>query len=173
MLLDLNLPDGQGTDLLREMRASGDRRPVIIVTARDQIGERIRGLDLGADDYLVKPFDLDELTARLNAVGRRSQGDPSPLRPAGRMEIDLPGRQVTLAGAPVDLTKREWSLLACLAERPNAIRSKQELEDAMYAFDGEVESNLVEAYVSRLRRKLGRDAIVTLRGIGYRLGTAK
>jgi two-component system OmpR family response regulator len=173
VLLDLGLPDGQGTQLLQRMRTEGDRRPVIIITARDKVGDRIRGLDHGADDYLVKPFDLDELGARMNAVNRRYNGDPSPLRLAARIEVDFANRRAIVEGRPVELTRREWALLSCLAERPAAVRTKRELEDAMYAFEGEVESNTVEAYVSRLRRKLGRDAIVTLRGFGYRLGQPK
>jgi two-component system OmpR family response regulator len=173
ILLDLGLPDGEGTELLRRMRASSDRRPVVIITAHDKLGDRILGLNLGADDYLVKPFDLDELAARISAVGRRYNGNPNPSLPVGSIEIDFAGRRAIVAGHPVDLTKREWALLSCLAERPSAVRSKRELEDAMYAFDGEVESNTVEAYVSRLRKKLGRDAIVTLRGLGYRLGQPK
>jgi len=121
----------------------------------------------------VKPFDLDELVARISAVSRRYNGDPSPLRPIGRIAIDLAGRRAFVGGNPVDLTKREWALLSCLAERPGTIRSKSDLERAMYASDDEVESNTVEAYVARLRKKLGRDSIVTLRGLGYRLGLEK
>jgi two-component system, OmpR family, response regulator len=170
VLLDLHLPDGQGFDLLKGMRSGGDRRPVIILTARDQIGDRIRGLDLGADDYLVKPFDLNELQARLHAVSRRYQGDPNPRLKLGSVEIDLADRRVAANTRTVELTGKEWALLSCLAERPSSIRTKQDLEEAMYAFDGEVESNTVEVYVSRLRKKLGRDIITTLRGIGYRLG---
>jgi two-component system, OmpR family, response regulator len=170
VLLDLHLPDGHGLDLLRGLRADGDRLPVIILTARDQIGDRIRGLDLGADDYLVKPFDLNELLARVRAVGRRYCGDPNPRMRLGAMEVDLVNRGVTVAGRPVELTGKEWSLLSSLAARPASIRSKQELEDAMYAFDCEIGSNTVEVYVSRLRKKLGRTVITTLRGIGYRLG---
>jgi two-component system, OmpR family, response regulator len=115
VLLDLHLPDGHGLDLLRGLRADGDRLPVIILTARDQIGDRIRGLDLGADDYLVKPFDLNELLARVRAVGRRYCGDPNPRMRLGAMEVDLVNRGVTVAGRPVELTGKEWSLLSSLA----------------------------------------------------------
>jgi DNA-binding response OmpR family regulator len=170
VLLDLQLPDGQGLDLLRRLRRAGDRRPVIILTARDQVRDRIAGLDAGADDYLVKPFDLAELTARLGAVARRYSGDPSPLRRVGAVALDIARHQATLAGERVELTAREWALLEALLRRPGAIVSKARLEDALYAFGDEVESNAVEAHVSRLRKKLGRDIVVTQRGLGYRLG---
>src|SRR5215216_1861678 len=121
VLLDLHLPDGHGLDLLRGLRANGDRLPVIILTARDQIGDRIRGLDLGADDYLVKPFDLNELQARLHAVSRRYQGDPNPRLKLGSVEIDLADRRVAANTRTVELTGKEWALLSCLAERPSSI----------------------------------------------------
>lgn len=169
VLLDLHLPDGRGLDLLRALRRRGDATPVIILTARDQISDRIEGLNSGADDYLVKPFDLDELAARVSAVARRYAGNPNPLFRAGTVEIDRANRQVRVAGRDVDLTSREWAVLDQLLRRPRAVVSKERLEDALYEFGAEVASNAVEVYVSRLRKKLGAELIRTLRGVGYRL----
>jgi two-component system, OmpR family, response regulator len=170
VLLDLNLPDGRGLDLLKSRRKSGDRRPVIICTARDQIRDRIEGLNAGADDYLVKPYDFDELLARVQAVQRRYDGQPNPALTVGKLKIDTTAHQVWHDGENVPLTAREWALIECLARRPGAIVSKAQVEDALYAMGSEVESNAVEVYVSRLRKKLGSTAIETVRGLGYRLG---
>jgi len=170
LLLDLQLPDGQGLELLRRLRRAGDRRPVIVLTARDQVRDRIAGLDAGADDYLVKPFDLDELSARLGAVTRRAAGQASPRVRLGAVTLDLSTRQASFAGGAVELTAREWALVEALLRRPGALLSRAQLEDALYAFGAEVESNAVEVHVSRLRKKLGHDFIVTQRGLGYRLG---
>lgn len=170
VLLDLMLPDGQGLDFLRRRRAAGDVTPVIVLTARDRISERIEGLNAGADDYLVKPFDLDELSARIAAVARRYTGNPNPLMTLGDLEIDLAAKIVRRAGRKVTLTAREWRLLEALLRRPNAILSKGQLEEHLYNFDATFESNTIEVHVSRLRKKLGRDVIETIRGIGYRLG---
>lgn len=169
VLLDLQLPDGRGIDFLRALRRRGDAVPVIIITARDQISDRIEGLNAGADDYLVKPFDLAELTARLNAVARRAAANPNPLVQAGNASIDRAARRVEVAGEPVELTAREWAVLDQLLRNPRAIVGKGQIEDALYAFGAEVESNAVEVYVSRLRKKLGRELISTVRGVGYRL----
>ncbi len=169
ILLDLHLPDGRGLDLLRALRKADDKRPVIILTARDQIRDRIEGLNAGADDYLVKPFDLGELTARILAVQRRSVAQASPTLRAGRLVIDQAARKVWAGGSEVELTAREWALLECLAQRAGATLSKAQLEEALYAFGAEIESNAVEVYVSRLRKKLGADTIRTVRGLGYRL----
>lgn len=170
VILDMQLPDGRGIDWLRRLRASKSDAAVVIATARDALSERIEGLNAGADDYLVKPFDLDELAARISAVARRYQGRPAPGLVIGSVEVDLATRQVRVAGAQVDLSSREWIVLEELAARPGAIVSKAKLEDAMYAFGMEVESNTIEVYVSRLRKKLGRGVIATMRGVGYRLG---
>ncbi|MBN1237971.1 MAG: response regulator transcription factor [Gammaproteobacteria bacterium] len=170
VLLDLLLPDGRGLDLLKKRRAAGDATPVIILTARDQISDRITGLNAGADDYLVKPFDLSELSARVAAVSRRYAGNPNPLIRHGCLEVDVAGRQAFREGRPLDLTAREWALFEALLQRPGMILSKRQLEDRLYAFGDEVESNTIEAHVSRLRKKLGREAIETVRGVGYRLG---
>jgi two-component system, OmpR family, response regulator len=170
ILLDLNLPDGGGLDFLRRMRKRGEVTPVIILTAMDQISWRIDGLNAGADDYLVKPFNLSELSARLLAVARRYSGNPNPLIMLGPVEIDLAHRAVTRDGAVVEITGREWAVLDRLLRHPGALVSKPQLEDTLYEFGAEVESNAVEVYVSRLRRKLGQDLITTVRGLGYRIG---
>ncbi len=172
VLLDLHLPDGRGLDLLKTLRRAGDPRPVIILTARDQISDRIEGLNAGADDYLVKPFDLNELSARVMAVARRYAGNPNPLITLGDVEIDKAARRVRRDGKVVDLTKREWAILDLLTQRATAVVSKDQIEEALYDFGSEIESNTVEVHISRLRKKLGRDAIHTLRGVGYRLGSA-
>lgn len=170
VLLDLRLPDGRGLALLTELRRAGVVTPVIILTAHDQISDRIEGLNSGADDYLVKPFNLGELGARMLAVARRYAASSLPVLEAGRLSIRLADRRVLRDGEPVDLSGREWAVLARLANRPDAIVSKGEIEEALYAFGSEIESNTVEVYVSRLRKKLGKDCVETLRGIGYRLG---
>ncbi len=170
VLLDLMLPDGRGLDFLKARRAAGDVTPVVILTARDQISDRIAGLDAGADDYLVKPFDLFELSARIKAVGRRYAGNPNPLVTIGPLEVDLAARSVRRDGRAVSLTAREWSLFEALVQRPNQLMSKPQLEERLYSFDAEVESNTIEVYIARLRKKLGSDVIETVRGMGYRLG---
>jgi two-component system OmpR family response regulator len=169
ILLDLQLPDGLGLDFLRQRRAAGDATPVIILTARDQISDRIAGLNAGADDYLVKPFDLFELSARVAAVARRYSGNPNPQLQLGALHIDLSARTVQRAGVAVDLTAREWALFEAFIQQPNALLSKSQLEDRLYEFGAEIESNTIEVYISRLRKKLGRELIETVRGMGYRL----
>lgn len=170
VLLDLHLPDGRGLDLLKTMRRRGDRRPVIILTARDQISDRIEGLNAGADDYLVKPFDLDELSARVKAVSRRYAGNPNPQLKFGDLTIDKAARRVWRGKEAIDLTRREWAILDLLLQRETAVISKGQMEEALYEFGSEIESNTVEVHISRLRKKLGRDVIHTVRGVGYRLG---
>ncbi|HEY9235650.1 MAG TPA: response regulator transcription factor [Phenylobacterium sp.] len=170
VLLDLMLPDGSGLGLLRGLRAHGSVTPVIILTARDRITERIEGLNAGADDYLVKPFDLDELSARIGAVARRYAGNPNPLIQLGSLEIDLASRSIFGPDGRIDLSQREWAIFEALLQRPGSILTKPQLEERLYALDSEVESNTIEVYVSRLRKKLGRGAVETLRGLGYRLG---
>jgi two-component system OmpR family response regulator len=171
ILLDLGLPDGSGLELLRTLRREGDRTPVLILTALDQLSSRIEGLNAGADDYLVKPFDLGELMARLGAVVRRYGGNPNPRVVVGPLSIDLAEHSAMVGSHLVDLSAREWAVLERLAQRPGLAVSKAQLEDALFAFGAEVESNAVEVYVSRLRKKLGVKVIHTLRGLGYRLGT--
>lgn len=169
ILLDLNLPDGHGLALLRAMRASGQHIPVIIITAQDQIRDRIDGLNAGADDYVSKPFDLEELTARIHSVQRRAAAMPVPKLTLGRFEIDQVARKISRDGEEIFLTAREWALLECFTRRIGTIVSKAKLEEALYEFGAEIESNTVEVYVSRLRKKLGSEAIRTLRGLGYRM----
>lgn len=169
ILLDLMLPDGRGLDLLKEARRGGDATPVIILTALDQISDRIAGLNAGADDYMVKPFDLYELSARVGAVSRRYRGAPAPSLRIGDLDVDLVERRVAREGRDVALTAREWALFDAFARHPGAILSKTQLEERLYSFDREVEPNTIEAHVSRLRKKLGAERIETVRGLGYRL----
>jgi two-component system, OmpR family, response regulator len=170
VLLDLMLPDGRGIGFLKALRARGDVTPVIILTALDQVSDRIEGLNAGADDYLVKPFDLAELSARIGAVGRRYTGNPNPIITCGPLDIDLASRSIRRNGKPVQLTAREWALFEAFLARPGQLLSKAQLEEKLYAFDTEIESNTIEVHVSRLRKKLGADIIETERGLGYRLG---
>ncbi|MFT5534887.1 MAG: two-component system OmpR family response regulator [Burkholderiaceae bacterium] len=169
ILLDLILTDGQGLDFLRKRRAAGDTTPVIILTARDQISDRIAGLNAGADDYLVKPFDLFELSARIAAVARRYAGNPNPQMQLGELQFNLSDRTVQRAGVAVELTAREWTLFEAFLQRPGALLSKSQLEERLYAFGAEIESNTIEVHVSHLRKKLGYQVIDTVRGVGYRL----
>lgn len=167
ILLDLALPDGLGLTLLGEERRRGNRAPVIIATARDQITERIAGLDAGADDYVVKPYDLAEIEARLRAHGRRATGNPATESHVGTLRVDRAGARLFRDNAEIRLTSREWALLDALLSARGRVLSKQVLEDRLYAFDDAIEGNAVEVYVSRLRGKLGADAIQTRRGLGY------
>lgn len=169
LLLDLNLPDGQGLDFLAQLRRAGQTMPIIVITARDQVRDRIAGLNAGADDYVLKPFDLDELTARVHSVQRRAAAMPNPVQVIGTISVDHAARQVTAGGKAIALTAREWALLACFTHRLGIVVPKARLEEALYEFGAEVESNAVEVYVSRLRKKLGSDVIRTMRGIGYRM----
>lgn len=168
ILLDLMLPDGLGLTFLRDLRRAGDDTPIIILTALDQITDRIAGLNAGADDYLVKPFDLAELSARIAAVARRYAGNPSPFLTFGDLDIDLGGREVRKGGKPIKLTPREWALAEGFFLHPNVLFSKSHLEDRLSDFSHELQSNVVEVYVSRLRKKLGTAHIVTEHGLGYR-----
>lgn len=170
VVLDLNLPDGEGLSLLPALRALTAPPPVLILTARDRLSDRIRGLDAGADDYLVKPFDLPELAARLRALTRRRTGRRAPTIEVGGLCIDPATRTVMLDGSVVELSAQEYGLLLAFVEHPENILSRKQLEDAIYAWDDGATSNVIEVYVSRLRRKLGRDAIRTVRGYGYRWG---
>lgn len=170
VLLDLMLPDGRGITFLKALRMRGDVTPVIILTALDQVSDRIEGLNAGADDYLVKPFDLAELSARIGSVARRYTGNPNPIITHGMLDIDLAARSIHCGGKPVALTAREWALFEAFLARPGQLLSKAQLEDKLYAFGAEIESNTIEVHVSRLRKKLGANIIETERGMGYRLG---
>lgn len=169
VLLDLRLPDGSGLKILRDIRAAGNATPVIILTAHDQISDRIEGLNAGADDYLVKPFNLDELTARMLAVSRRHGGHSASLVHLGDLEINIADRRILSSEGDIVLSGREWAVLDCLLHRTGAIVSKAHIEEALYAFGSEIESNTVEVYISRLRKKLGRDRVTTIRGVGYKI----
>lgn len=173
VLLDLMLPDGQGITFLRDLRRKGSVMPVVILTALDQISDRIAGLNAGADDYMTKPFDLSELSARLSAVARRYSGNPNPLVEVGDLQIDLAARTILRSGHRIDLTAREWALFEAFVQRPGQVISKAQMEERLYAFGAEIESNTIEVHVGRLRKKLGHDAVETVRGIGYRLGGAR
>jgi two-component system OmpR family response regulator len=168
-LLDLRLPDGRGLELLRRSRTRGDALPIIIITAQDQITDRIEGLNAGADDYLVKPFDLHELGARIAAVIRRYRGHAAPVIRIGTLEINPTDRRLHQNGREIDLSRSEWAVFDTLISRPGAVVSKERIEEALYAFGSEVESNTVEVYVSRLRKKLGKEHMQTVRGVGYKL----
>ncbi len=170
LLLDLMLPDGLGVPFLKALRRKGSETPVMIMTALEQISDRIEGLNAGADDYLVKPFDLSELSARIGSVSRRYSGNPNPLQKLGSNEIDLAARRVFRDGKRVALTAREWVLLEIFLQHPRRLFSKDELIERLYSFDMEVESNTIEVHVGRLRKKLGPSIIETERGLGYRLG---
>ncbi|WP_394781596.1 response regulator [Undibacterium sp.] len=167
LLLDLSLPHRDGIDILRELRAKGDALPVLVITARDTVPHRVLGLHSGADDYLVKPFDLDELIARLHALVRRSRGRVEPLYRNGEVAINAVTREVMVGQVAVILSSREWAILDALVARPGAILSRAQLEERLFGWSGEVESNAVEVYIHGLRKKLGQKFIVNVRGVGY------
>lgn len=167
IVLDLGLPRKDGLALLHELRGKGNDLPVLVLTARDGIGDRVRGLDSGADDYLVKPFDLDELAARLRALLRRRTGRVEAVIRHGPLTLDPVARRVSLRGEPVMLSPREFALLQVLLERPGAVWSREQLEDRLYGWDEEVSSNAIEVHLHHLRRKLGPKSIRNVRGAGY------
>jgi len=169
VLLDLGLPRKSGLDLLKEIRRAGNRTRVLIVTARDAVADRVAGLDAGADDYLTKPFSLDELQARMRALLRRDVVREDNVLRHRELTVDTVARTVTQGGRAIELSGREFALLAALLERPGAALSKAQLEERIYKWGDEVESNAVEVHVHHLRRKLGADAIRTIRGVGYAL----
>jgi two-component system response regulator QseB len=167
VLLDLGLPDKSGLDVLRDLRRRGRHVPVVILTAQDAVRDRVAGLDAGADDYLVKPFDLDELAARVRAVQRRSVGRAEPVLEHGRVTLNPATHEVFLDGEPVSLSAREFAVLEALLEHPGRPISRSRLEERLYGWSGQVESNAVEVHIHSLRRKLGAELIKTLRGVGY------
>lgn len=169
IVLDLMLPDGSGLDVLAQLRASGGRTPVLLLTARDEVGDRVAGLDAGADDYLGKPFDLDELAARLRAIIRRAQGRAES-RPQWRgVTLDPARMSAEQDGRTVPLSRREFTILQALMDNPGTIQSKTALEQKLYGWQEDVESNTVEVHVHKIRAKLGAELIETVRGVGYRL----
>lgn len=169
VVLDIMLPDGSGLDVLAALRARGDATPVLLLTALDETGDRIRGLDGGADDYLGKPFDLDELAARLRAIVRRGAGRACPRIEAAGLTLAPDTLAVSVDGAAVGLSRREYAVLEALMERAGVIRSRAELEERLYGWQEDIESNAVEVHIHHLRTKIGRDRIETVRGLGYRL----
>jgi DNA-binding response OmpR family regulator len=173
VLLDLGLPRKGGIEVLRALRARGDTTPVIVLTARDALADKVAGLDAGADDYLVKPFELDELLARLRAVTRRTGGRPDTALTVADLRLDPATREVTRGGRPILLSAREFSLLEALLERPGAIVSRAQLEDRLYGWGEELESNAISVYMHQLRKKLGADLLHTVRGLGYYAGPEK
>jgi two-component system, OmpR family, response regulator QseB len=167
VLLDLGLPERDGLEVLRELRRRGDSTPVIIITARDDIQNRVAGLDAGADDYIIKPFDLDEVGARMRSVLRRAAGRGDPCIRHRGIVLNAVTHAVERDGAPVLLSAHEYSVLEALLQRPGAVLSRAQLEDRLYGWSDQIESNAVEVYIHGLRRKLGADTIRTLRGVGY------
>lgn len=167
LLLDLGLPRQDGLSVLRQLRADHQRLPVLIATARDAVADRVAGLDAGADDYIVKPYDLDELLARVRALLRRADGRAEPAYEWGEVRIVPSTREVTLRGQPVQLSAREWAVLEPLLARPGRVLSRQQLEDKLYAWRDEVSSNAVEVYIHGVRKKLGAGLIENVRGLGY------
>ena len=172
VVLDLMLPDGSGLEILRDLRAARDPTPVLLLTALDETTDKVRGLDAGADDYLGKPFDLDELAARVRAIARRGQGRAVPMLEAAGLVLDPATLSASVDGRAVALSRREFAVLSALMERPGVIRSKSEIEERLYGWQEEVESNTVEVHVHNLRAKVGREAIETVRGLGYRVRSA-
>lgn len=167
MVLDLGLPRKSGLDVLRSLRSGGHDLPVLIATARDEVPSRVEGLDAGADDYLIKPFDLDELAARIRAILRRRAGRAEPLLRHRGVSLNPATREVMRDGVPVTVTARELALLHAFMDRPGAVLSKSQIEEKLYGWGGEVESNTVEVYIHALRKKLGAEFIQNVRGVGY------
>lgn len=167
MLLDLGLPKKGGMEVLTGLRQKKSALPVMLITARDAVADRVKGLDAGADDYLVKPFDLDELAARLRALARRRAGNAQSLLTHGPLSLNPATHEAALDGKPLTLSAREFALLQALIERPGAVLSRAQLEEKLYGWSEEVGSNTVEVYIHGLRKKLGSEFIKTVRGVGY------
>lgn len=168
-ILDLGLPQVDGMALLKTLRARGNSLPILIASARDTVRDRISGLEAGADDYVLKPFDLDELIARVRALLRRHAGSGSPFLRCGALALDPARRVVTLDGEPVELSPREFGLLEALMQRPGTVLSREKLEESVYGWGEEVASNAIEVHLHHLRRKLGAQRIRNVRGVGYRV----
>ena len=173
MVLDLGLPDEDGLKLLQRLRQQGERLPVLILTARDAVTDRVDGLQAGADDYLLKPFDLRELAARLHTLVRRMAGRCVNVIEHGPLSFDPSSCETSLGGQPVDLSRREQALLQALLNNPGRVLSSEQLKDSVYGFGDEVESNALNVHIHHLRRKLGNGIVETVRGLGYRLGPAQ
>jgi len=173
IILDLGLPSMNGIDVLKRMRKNADNTPVVILTARDAVSERVAGLDAGADDYMTKPFDLDELGARLRALHRRSHGSSAPVLKHGAIEMDPAAHAVSFHNEAVNLSAREFALLRVLLENAGRIVTRGSLEDRLFGWDNEIESNSLEVFIHHLRKKFGADLIRTVRGIGYTIEKTK
>lgn len=173
VVLDLGLPKRDGLSVLQWLRGRHDATPVLILTARDQLEDKVRGLDLGADDYVLKPFDLDEITARLRALVRRAHGRPEPLLTLGEIALNPAARSVTRAGQAIELTPREFDLLHLLLENTDRVLTRRTLEEQLYTWNDAVDSNALEVHIHHLRKKLGIDLIRTVRGVGYMVSTGK
>jgi two-component system response regulator QseB len=169
-ILDLGLPKVDGTEVLKVIRQKGNHIPVLILSARDATKDRILGLDLGADDYLTKPFELDELLARIRVLERRQSGSSNNLLEIGQLVLDLAAFTVTWKGELLDLQRREFTLIKKLAENPQQVFSRSQLEESLYGWGDGVESNTIDVHVHNLRKKISAEAIKTIRGVGYRIG---
>lgn len=167
VLLDLGLPRRDGLAVLRDLRTRRDRTPVLVATARDAVAQRIEGLDAGADDYVLKPYDLHELLARIRALLRRAAGRAEPVYEHKGVCLNPATREATVQGQPVVLSGREWAVLEPLIARPGMVLSRQQLEDKLYGWGDEVSSNAIEVYIHGLRKKLGADVVLNVRGVGY------
>ncbi|NMM76634.1 DNA-binding response regulator [Acidovorax sp. SRB_14] len=167
VLLDLGLPRRDGLEVLRSLRARKNRTPVLVLTARDAVAQRIAGLDAGADDYVLKPYDLDELLARIRALLRRAAGRSDTAYTYQGVAIDPATREAAVDGAPVGLSAREWAVLEALLARPGSVLSRSQLEEKLYGWGDEINSNAVEVYIHGLRKKLGAALILNVRGVGY------
>ncbi|MFT5519503.1 MAG: two-component system response regulator QseB [Enterobacterales bacterium] len=172
VILDIGLPDGSGLEVLKHLRQKKDDTPVLILTAYNDIDHKLKGLDGGADDYLSKPFDLDELRARIRALRRRASGRTSPVLSVGSLSLNPATHIVTQNGNPVTLGPKEFAILQTLMERPERVLSKAHIEDSLYGWDMEIESNTIEVHIHGIRKKLGKDSIETLRHVGYKMGAA-
>jgi two-component system OmpR family response regulator/two-component system response regulator QseB len=172
VVLDLGLPKRDGLSVLQWLRGRHDATPVLILTARDQLENRVRGLDLGADDYVLKPFDLDEIAARLRALVRRAHGRPEPMLTLGEIELNPAARTVTRAGVAIELTPREFDLLQVLLQNADHALTRRTLEEQLYTWNDAVDSNVLEVHIHHLRRKLGNELIRTVRGVGYMASAA-
>lgn len=171
LLIDIGLPDGSGIDLLTEIRAQKNKVPIIMLTAYDKTDYKVQGLDAGADDYLIKPFRLNELKARIRALHRRREGRSQTLLQARNLSLNLATQRVKLSGISIKLTPKEFIILQLLMEKPDEILSKQLIEDSIYGWGEEIASNTIEVYISKLRKKLGKDIIETIKNVGYRIAT--
>ncbi|MFT6031003.1 MAG: two-component system response regulator QseB [Oleiphilaceae bacterium] len=169
LVLDIGLPDGSGLDVLKKLRREESDMPVLILTAYDETPQKIKGLDSGADDYLIKPFDLDELRARIRALQRRANGRGTPLFKSGNIVLDPSTHKVTQADVPIKLGPKEFAILQTLMEKPGRILSKAQIEDKLYGWNMETESNTIEVHIHGLRSKLGKEAVITVRHVGYQV----